>query len=88
MNSFDTTITRGVIICNSSPETNDSLFINFVAFNSIEKKNYQLIESNSVYLLYEKFVYNSNTNYNGENYERRIYQIRTNIKSRFTYLIC
>ena len=61
VNSFNTTITKGVIACNR-PETNDPLFINFVAFNST------LIESNFVYLLYGKFVYNSATNY-GENYE-------------------
>jgi hypothetical protein len=68
VNSSETTVTKGVIVCNR-PEENDPLFINFVAFNSTEKKNYQLIESNSVYLLYGKFVYNSIKNYNGENYE-------------------
>jgi hypothetical protein len=68
MNSPDTTITKGVIACNR-PEKNNPLFINFVAFNSIDKKNYQLIDSNCVYLLYGKFVYNSMKNYNGESYE-------------------
>ena len=48
-------------------EENAPLYINFVAFNSRDKKNIQLIDSNCVYLLYGKFVYNTTKNYNGEN---------------------
>ena len=66
MNTPDTTVTKGIIACNR-PEENAPLYINFVAFNLWDKKNIQLIDSNCVYLLYGKFVYNTTKNYNGEN---------------------
>ena len=69
MNSPDTTVTKGVIACNR-PEENVPLFINFVAFNSKDKKNNLLIDSNCVYLLHGKFVYNQSNrakNHNDEN---------------------
>ena len=68
ISSSGTNVTKGIIVCNR-PADNNPLFINFVAFNSTEEKSYELIESNSVYLLYGKFVYNSIKNYNSENYE-------------------
>ena len=50
----NTTITNGVIVCNR-PEKNDSIFINFVFFDL-------LINSDCVYFINGKFVYNKKPN--------------------------
>lgn len=69
VNSSDITVMKGVIVCKRS-ENNNPLFINFVAFNSTERRDHQVtVEPESVYLLYRKFVYNTVKNYNGKNYE-------------------
>ena len=62
--STETTVTRGVVACNR-PDQRGPLLINFVSFNSDE---FQAINSECVYLIHGKFVYNK-TKSNGEQYE-------------------
>jgi len=54
--SDNSTITRGVIACNR-PQKNDPIFVNFVSFN-------QSIDTNQVYFINGKFVYNANKSNN------------------------
>ena len=51
-------VTSGIIACNR-PENNDPVFINFVSFD-------QIINSDHVYLLNGKFVYNKKPNANSQ----------------------
>lgn len=52
LTSENSTVTRGVMASNR-PDNNDPIFVNFILFN-------QSINSNFVYFLNGKFVYNKN----------------------------
>jgi hypothetical protein len=58
-----TTVTSGIIACNR-PEKNDPVFINFISFN-------QSINSNHVYFLNGKFVWNKKKS-NGSSQELQV----------------
>ena len=59
--SDNTNIIKGVIACKRLKDSNEPIFINFVAFRPNDKSDeegpIQLIEPNSIYLIHGKFVY-------------------------------